>query len=371
MCMLRDCGVCECDAPPRWAADVEDMPLTGPSPSSSCGGGQHVEDQVVTTVDDRVSNGWLQGNPSSFLEDEPPIGAGMDPPLEDEVDEGDSTAVVVDLRLNPEQYTGYSGASAAKVWSAIHTTNCFQPPSPQPQPFHNTNNTSSLDPKYCILPPSQRLYNRFLSGLHSSISLHIAHTYCLQLDPTRMGECAAWGTNPTLAHERVLHHPDRVENLYVAFALLLRAVVKAGPAVTAAVPMDDPFFADSASHWNDLLLPELTRMAESCPKTFDERSLWMEPGFRWEKVELQRRFRELQGIMECVGCDRCKLWGTLQTLGVGTAMRVLFYEEEEVGGGGGGVLELSRQEAVALVHTLERLSSALVFAHDLRTERER
>lgn len=49
MCMLRDCGVCECDAPPRWAADVEDMPLTGPSPSSSCGGGQHVEDQVVTT----------------------------------------------------------------------------------------------------------------------------------------------------------------------------------------------------------------------------------------------------------------------------------------------------------------------------------
>lgn len=216
---------------------------------------------------------------------------------------------------------------------------------------------------YCVLPAEQRLYNRFISGLHSSISLHIAHTYCLELDSTKMGECYRWGTHSEIAHERVLNHPDRVENLYVAFALLLRAVVKAGPAVTAAVPRNDPFFADSLSNWTDSLLPELTKMAEECPKTFDESYLLMEPGIRWKKVELQRRFRHLQEIMQCVGCERCKLWGTLQTLGVGTAMRVLFHDSEDVGS-----VQLSRQEAVALVHTLERLSSSLVFAHDLRSK---
>jgi len=62
--------------------------------------------------------------------------------------------------------------------------------------------------------------------------------------------------------------------------------------------------------------------------------------------------------MQCVGCDRCKLWGTLQTLGVGTALRILFDDRESRD------TLLSRQEAVALVRTLERFSSALVFIHD-------
>jgi ERO1-like protein beta len=31
----------------------------------------------------------------------------------------------VDLSLNPEQYTGYAGPSAAKVWRSIYEENCF------------------------------------------------------------------------------------------------------------------------------------------------------------------------------------------------------------------------------------------------------
>ena len=79
------------------------------------------------------------------------------------------------------------------------------------------------------------------------------------------------------------------------------------------------------------------------------------------RLELKRRFRHLLQIMQCVGCDRCKLWGTLQTLGVGTALRIILDEDEP-----SQALNLSRQEAVALVHTLERFSSALVYAHDLQ-----
>ena len=64
--------------------------------------------------------------------------------------------------------------------------------------------------------------------------------------------------------------------------------------------------------------------------------------------------------MQCVGCNRCKIWGALQTLGVGTALRIVLDDGEARG------VELSRQEAVALVHTLERFSSALVYAHDFQ-----
>jgi len=371
LCVLRDCGVCECDEPPVWASEVDGMPPTGPD----C---KHVEDDVVTTVDSRVTRGW-QSIPTSFLDE--PLGAATN-----DVGDGlNKNEVVVDLRLNPEHYTGYSGPSAAKVWSAIHSTNCFQPSasasasasapaSAHQKKLHEedykqqTNDSKEWqDPMYCLLPAEQRLYNRLISGLHSSISLHIAQTYCVEIDRARMGECKRWGTQNEIAHERVLHHSDRVENLYVAFALLLRAVVKAGPAVTAAVPQDDPFFAESLSEWTDSLLPELIDMAHSCPNTFDESDLLVDPGLGSKKVELQRRFQHLQEIMQCVGCDRCKLWGTLQTLGIGTALRVLFHDSNDAGSK--DEVQLTRQEAVALVHTLERFSSSLVFAHDLRRDR--
>lgn len=28
--------------------------------------------------------------------------------------------------------------------------------------------------------------------------------------------------------------------------------------------------------------------------------------------------------MDCVGCDKCRLWGKLQTHGMGTALKILF-----------------------------------------------
>merc|ERR1711933_339428 len=94
-----------------------------------------------------------------------------------------------------------------------------------------------------------------------------------------------------------------------------------------------------------------------------------EPGFRSKRTELQKRFQQLQQIIQCVGCDRCKLWGTLQTLGIGTALRVLFGGDDN--GDTDSSLHLSRQEAVALVHTLERFSTSLLYAREFRHEKEK
>ena len=63
----------------------------------------------------------------------------------------------------------------------------------------------------------------------------------------------------------------------------------------------------------------------------------------------------LHEIMRCVGYDWCKLWGTLQALGVSTGLRVRMAAEDEP-------ISLGRQEAVALVHTLERFSKSLDYA---------
>eukprot|EP00529_Nitzschia_sp_RCC80_P011875 CAMPEP_0113503134 /NCGR_PEP_ID=MMETSP0014_2-20120614/33974_1 /TAXON_ID=2857 /ORGANISM="Nitzschia sp." /LENGTH=567 /DNA_ID=CAMNT_0000398065 /DNA_START=89 /DNA_END=1792 /DNA_ORIENTATION=- /assembly_acc=CAM_ASM_000159 len=384
MCMLRDCSVCECEQPPEWLALLSPaeqwMPLS--TKLATCdedddddeddaevnernyNSQMNTHERVVTTIDDHMI---LPRPDHGDLFDEAPLSSSSSSYKFDH----DDTSIVVDLRLNPEQYTGYSGESAEKVWSAIHFENCFQPEDEE------DNNQQ--------LCKEQRVYNRILSGLHSSISLHIAHSYCLEIDEEKTWECKTWGLNNTLAKERVLDHPDRVENLYVAFATLLRAVQKAGPAVISKAAVqpssedDQQYYKDSLEEWEESFLPELTRLGETCPMTFDETSLLLLEDLdvngqqdtttattqsNRRVMELQRRFHHLQKIIECVGCDRCKLWGTLQTVGVGVALKVLLHDDH----GGDGELTLSRQEAVALVHTLERLSKSLKYVQEFREE---
>lgn len=347
MCVLRDCGVCECEKPPEWADEVEWMPQkTGPDPNC-----EHIDDRVVTTVDAHITSGW-ESSPWTFLDQQSPFDNFAKANGEHKVD-GD-TAVVVDLRLNPERYTGYAGPSANRVWTAVHTDNCFQQQSGLGEEENDVVG-------YCSLSPEERVYNRIISGLHSSISLHIAHSYCLEMDQDQIAECKEWGMNSSVARERVLDHKDRMENLYAVFAILLRAVQKAGSAVTTAVPKQDSLFSASLTEWTHTLLPQVSTLAQSCPLTFDETSLFLggeDAGPR--RIELQKRFQHLLQIMKCVGCDRCRLWGTLQTIGIGTALKVLINDSKSQ------AISLSRQEAVALVHTLERFSSALKYAGEFQ-----
>merc|ERR1711871_1200785 len=82
-----------------------------------------------------------------------------------------------------------------------------------------------------------------------------------------------------------------------------------------------------------------------------------------ENVQLMNTFREkfrnITRIMDCVTCDKCCVWGKLQILGLGTAIRILLSSDEMLSGPEG---VLSRQEVVALVNTLHQLSTSVAFA---------
>jgi len=73
------------------------------------------------------------------------------------------------------------------------------------------------------------------------------------------------------------------------------------------------------------------------------------------KNEFRERFRNVSRIMDCVGCDKCRLWGKLQTSGYGTALKVLFeYDPERAEN-----FRLRRTEVVSLIITLQRLSHSI------------
>merc|ERR1711988_1823425 len=72
-----------------------------------------------------------------------------------------------------------------------------------------------------------------------------------------------------------------------------------------------------------------------------------------KKQQFVSRFRNTSLILDCVVCEKCKLWGKLQVLGVGTALKILLSEAEGV------PYDLERNEIVALFNTLTKLSSSI------------
>lgn len=78
------------------------------------------------------------------------------------------------------------------------------------------------------------------------------------------------------------------------------------------------------------------------------------------KTEFKSHFRNISQIMDCVGCDKCRLWGKLQITGLGTALKLLFSAEQDE------KLVLSRGEVVTFVNTLHRLSESLAAVEKFR-----
>ena len=58
--------------------------------------------------------------------------------------------------------------------------------------------------------------------------------------------------------------------------------------------------------------------------------------------------------MDCVGCEKCRLWGKIQTTGLGTALKILFADDTSV-----DKYRLTRTELVALINTYHRVSTAI------------
>lgn len=73
----------------------------------------------------------------------------------------------VDLIENPERFTGYSGPSANRVWQSIYQENCFS----------NGKESTALGSSAWEQCVERQIFYRVVSGLHASISVHLADQF--------------------------------------------------------------------------------------------------------------------------------------------------------------------------------------------------
>ncbi|KAJ7925012.1 hypothetical protein B0H13DRAFT_1977211 [Mycena leptocephala] len=261
--------------------------------------------------------------------------------LDDNTGKGD----YYDLTLIPERYTGYSGPDAARVWRSIYEENCFG--------LSEAFRIDGGDGGQCL---EKRVYYKVISGLHASISTHI----CRESLNQSTGE---WGPNLQCFINRVASHPERLQYIYFNTVLLLRAVARIGPYLTA---FD---YCSTGNHTDDAetlaKLSNVISIAQSAGR-FDETVLFRGENANIVKEEFKAHFRNVSRIMDCVGCDKCRLWGKIQTTGVATALKILFELDEKALDPAANHNLLQRSEVVALINTLFRFSESLEAVEDFR-----
>nr|CCA25078.1 endoplasmic oxidoreductin putative [Albugo laibachii Nc14] len=349
MCSSIDCAVCECpphEIPHTWSEVEKTILATLKSKKDKKADGTTSEalgkpcsDQAGESALSRVNkHDALAGETYEEWEEGIKSEVWSDP-------EDDTNMVYINLLENPESYTGYSGYQATRIWDAIYKENCFVP-----------------SVGMCF---EERVYYKLISGLQASINTHIALKY-------KYGE--SWGRNPSLYVERVGKHPERLHNLYFVHLFVMRAL---GRYRDELLQYD---FSTGDEKEDNRVVEILRRVVleeketAACPVEgqsvltgFDEQALFRvkrgnmtpEQYFlaqlekRRIEVQFREKFRNVTRIMDCVSCEKCRLWGKLQILGLGTAIKILLAEDIKK------LPKLQRNEIIALINVANKLAQSI------------
>lgn len=287
-----------------------------------------------------------------------------------DLDEDSEDAKWVDLILNPEKFTGYTGQGANRIWIAIYKENCFLPEK-RMKTFAELQ--SVFLSKTCL---EKRVFYRTMSGLHASINIDLSYN-SLITDP-RFPSKPQWGPDLDDFERRFDpvatkgNGPHWLKNLYFTYLLTLRAVTKAAPYWKEAV-----FFTGHEKEDKEVkqIILELIKSSKTCPSTFDETQMFTGDPQKANalKEEFRLHFKNVTRIMDCVGCEKCRLWGKLQTHGLATAMKILFSSDkwDKIPVINGKRFSLRRTEIVGLFNVLNKLSHSVHYIGEFKKMSER
>ncbi|CAD2091642.1 endoplasmic reticulum oxidoreductin, putative [Plasmodium vinckei brucechwatti] len=240
----------------------------------------------------------------------------------------------VDLIYNSPSYTAYEGKS---IWNRIYLENCFQ---------NGENTCTEMNNFYkiisgmqsCIAALSSEYYylkNDFVFG-----DMHTDHTiknhYIKKID---------YDYNISFFKEKLALYPDRIENLYFTFAVLLRALCRLKP-LFSQCKCNSGIKENDKDAFN-LLNEFLGKHYHSCSS-----EEFLEPIFPNHGKEILSKFMNITSILDCVPCIKCKLHGKLKT----TALQIALVE----GVGHEHIGSLERNEATALINAIYHFADAIL-----------
>jgi len=295
------CNVCECDE--------KEIPIAWKQTTIA-----HVNKDMFSYMpskpkwEDNDANCWIQSKPDAKL-------------------------TYVNLLLNPETRTGYSGEDASRVWRAIYNENCF---------------TGKLD-DMCM---EERVFYRLISGLHMSITMKIVTYYYPINESATPSRYEDFLPNYEMFYKIIAPFPDRIKNLYFLYSFTQRALQKAAPFLSQ-------YKYDTGNATEDRetkeLMNQLLSMHEQCAQTFDERLMFRAEGTQALREQMRAHFRNISNIMDCVACEKCKMWAKLEMLGLATALKIVLSDANDTS----AIQSLQRNEIIALINSFKQHAQSI------------
>ncbi|KAG5482078.1 hypothetical protein LSCM1_05797 [Leishmania martiniquensis] len=261
-------------------------------------------------------------------------------------------AEYVDLVSNPEGNTGYSGPLAAQVWRAIYAENCL------------LSDIGETCQEVSIL-------KTLLSGLHMSINIHVCTSFYKDPKLTSPQHNAGIYNSPNISfypncemyNRRIAPFPDYVGNLYILYQFTLRALAKAKLLFTSDVNIFNTGANGEATRTDLELHENIKELFNSrliCYRTFDESAFLESEKGRSLVPQFKAMMLNVSRLMDCVTCEKCRIWGKLETKGIAVAMKVIMNPNKEL-------ITLDRSEMVTLVNLARQLAFSVRNAQRLGT----
>ncbi|GIX65062.1 endoplasmic reticulum oxidoreductin, putative [Babesia caballi] len=249
--------------------------------------------------------------------------------------------VYVDLLHNPPSHTGYRGADDWKNIYEIKSDCGDEVPCDQ----------------------TEHLF-RLISGMQSSVAVWAAWNYkcvnpvaAFQLKT----ELPVYLSNPEFYAKQLGNHPDRLENLYYTFQVMLKTLCRLAPFLTGFADNLGEQGHEPLKHQLLELLGteyELCRDVEPAyqvrPQEVCEPAHSCAATPRLRHPALIQKFAEISDIINCIGCEKCRLHGKIKLAALQIAVRAFGQAEQ---------LMLERNEIVALLHALDYFAESIIFVH--------
>lgn len=230
-----------------------------------------------------------------------------------------------DLTKDREAYTGYQGQ---RVWNSLYSVQCAEV----------ANQCGADNPIFHIL-----------SGMHTSVSSHLSEYFVEFLKTKEL-----MYPNDRMYYEKVGAHPDRMQNLVLAVHVMLRALVRATPSLTAYnIDSED---AEDDAKTRALLAQLASILSSEADVPFDSHELFKvvkKSGEREKENKIGvylNFFRNVTQMMDCVDCQKCKVYGKMQVLGLGVGIKTLIRDTP---------LHFTRNELVAFLNTINKWTESI------------
>ncbi|VWU51390.1 endoplasmic reticulum oxidoreductin, putative [Hepatocystis sp. ex Piliocolobus tephrosceles] len=306
----KKCSVCECED--------EDIPINFRTNEIDI-----IEDKLLSEED--LKKAFIENNLYKDI-----LG------IYDTNDEGFLT--YVDLVYNSPAYTAYDGK---EIWQLIYEQNCFQ----------NTHeNCKEMDKFYKIL-----------SGMQANIATLSSEYFYLKNDyvfgdkyPDAMlkndyYKKKNYNYNITFFQEKIGLFPDRIENLYFTFAILLRALCRLK--FLFKLCKCNSGFSDNDKEAVKILGDLLSNNYHSCSS-----ETFLKPLFPTKWKDILSKFAMITNILDCVPCVKCRLHGKLKT----TALQIALVE----GVSYEHIRSLERNEITALINAIYYFADSILIINN-------